>query len=232
MSTIPSRRFAGRSSHWSAPCSPTSPKLLDPANSGKTTAVYTGAAEHPTRLLVCAVLLLLTSLIVPGVWGLTRPLTGRGRVLGRIAAVLALFGALGHAALAMLYLVWIQMATGNADREQMLALIDRINNAGSTAIMFPLIIGFPLAIVALFGALVRARVASRWVLVPVVAAPLSAILVPQVILSTGGALVCLLVATALVVVGLRDGSGGRAAAQGGACVDSTRAPAAAGVAAA
>jgi hypothetical protein len=182
--------------------------LVDPANSGKTTAVYAAAANHPTRLIVCAVLLLLTSLIVPAVWGLTRPLTGRGRVLGRLAAVLALMGALGHAALALLYLVWIQMATGNADREQMLALIDRINNAGSTAIMFPLIIAFPLALLALFGALVRARVASRWVLVPVVLAPLSAIFVPIVVASTGGALVCLLVATAMVVVGLRDRSRG------------------------
>jgi hypothetical protein len=177
--------------------------LVDPANSGATATVFAAADRHGTRMLASAVLLLLTALIVPAVWGLTRPLVRRGRVLARISACLALLGALGHAALSMLYLVWLQVPRGDADREQMLALLDRINTSGSTAIVFPLLIAFPLSILALFAALVRAGVASRLVLAPVGAALVCAIAVPGAIPSTGGALVLLLLAASWVVVSLR-----------------------------
>ena len=112
-------------------------------------------------------------------WGLHPPARRpRPPLLGRVAACLALLGALGHAALSMLYLVWIQVPKGEADQAAMIALLDRITNAATTGIVVPLFIAFPLAFLALYGSYVRARIASRWILVPVVAAPLCAALAP------------------------------------------------------
>jgi hypothetical protein len=206
--------------------------LVDPVNSGVSQKVYTGAA-HEGRMIASVVALLLTALVVPAVWGLTRPLTGRGRILGRIAACLALLGALGHAALSMLYLVWIQVPKGEADRAAMIALLDRITNAATTGIVVPLFIAFPLAFLALYGSYVRARIASRWILVPVVAAPLCAALIPAGdAVKTSVALVCLLTAAVGVVIGIRSASRRSAAGGTEVRVDSTQAPAAAALAAA
>ena len=126
--------------------------LVDPANSGASAKVYTAATQHETRMIASALCLLLSiAFIVPAVSGLTRVLVARGRVLGRVAACFALLGAIGHAALSMLYLVWIQLPKGGADKAEMLALLDRITNAGPTAIVVPLLIAFPLAFLALYG---------------------------------------------------------------------------------
>src|SRR4029079_10918795 len=96
----------------------------------------------------------------------------------------------------MLYLVWIQVPKGDADRAAMISLLDRITNAGTTGIVVPLFIAFPLAFLALFASYVRARIASRWILVPVVAAPLCAILLPAGdVAKTATALTCLLSAS-------------------------------------
>lgn len=182
--------------------------IVDPANSGASAKVYAAAAQHETRMFASAILLLLSSLlIVPAVFGLTRPLVARGRRFGQVAACFALLGALGHAALSMLYLVWLQIPRGGADEAQMLALLERITNAGTTAVVMPLLIAFPLAFLCLFGTLVRARVASRWVLVPVVSAPICAIFVPGPdTVATSAALVCFLIAATSVVIGLVPGS--------------------------
>jgi len=178
--------------------------LVDPANSGASAKVYAAAAQHETRMIASAIFLLLSSLfIVPAVFGLTRPLVARGRVFGRVACGFALLGAMGHAALSMLYLVWIQLPKGGADRAEMLALLDRITSAGPTAIVMPLLIAFPFAFLALFGTLVRARVVTKWVLAPVVAAPLCAIFVPGPdAAATSAALGCFLVAAAWLAVAL------------------------------
>ena len=198
--------------------------LVDPVNSGASAKVYTGAT-HEGRMIASVLFLLLTALVVPAVWGLTRTLVGRGRILGRVAACLALLGALGHAALSMLYLVWMQVPKGEADRAAMIALLDRITNAGSTAIVVPLFIAFPLAFLALYGSYVRARIASRWILVPVVAAPLCAALLPAGdVAKTSAALSCLLIAAVGVVIGIRSTARSGAAGRTEVCVDSTQAP--------
>ena len=138
--------------------------LVDPADSGAAARVYDASSAHEWRMIASAVLLLTTSVCaVPTVLGLVRSLGPRGRWLGRVAACLALLGAMGHAALSMLHLVWIQVPKGGADREQMLALLERITSAGRTVIVMPLIIAFPFCFLALFGALARGRVASRWI---------------------------------------------------------------------
>lgn len=70
-------------------------------------------------------LLLATAAIVPGVFWLTRGIHERGRVAARVACVLAVMGALGHAALAAFYLVVEQTPKGGADARQMMDLLDR-----------------------------------------------------------------------------------------------------------
>src|SRR5207253_8374314 len=74
-------------------------------------------------------------------------------------------------------------------------VVDRINSSSWLAALAPLFFAFPLSLVALIGALVRARNAPRWVLVPVIAAPLVSIAGQSApTASTTGALVLLLVA--------------------------------------
>ncbi len=170
--------------------------LVDPANTDDSRRLFEAAAQHPGRMIASAYLLLATSLlIVPGVFGLVRTLTGRGRRLGRIASCLALLGALGHAALAMLYLVWLQAPKGGSDPEQMIALFNRITDAGPAIVMLPLIIAFPFSLLLLFAAMIRARFVPRLVLMPVLVAPVAAAAAPGGhVVATGTAQVLLLLA--------------------------------------
>jgi hypothetical protein len=82
------------------------------------------------------------------------------------------------------------MPSASADSGQMIALVERMNDSSSFALVLPLIVPFPLSLVVLFIALVRGGVASRWVLAPTLAAPVAGIAAG----STGIALVCLLIA--------------------------------------
>jgi hypothetical protein len=143
--------------------------LVDPANTDKARKIYDAAAAHPGRMIGSAYLLLLSAaLVVPAVFGLVRALDGRGRTAGRIAAAAAVLGALGHSTLAGLYLFWSQLPKGNATREQMVPLLQRFNDSSAVAGLFPLIIAFGVAFLALFIAMHRARVTPRWLIVPVV----------------------------------------------------------------
>lgn len=174
--------------------------LVDPANSDDSTKLFDAASQHPGRMIASAYLLLATSLlIVPGVFGLVRTLADRGRRIGRVASCLALFGALGHAALAMLYLVWVQAPKGGSDPEQMVALFNRITDAGPTMVMLPLIVAFPFSLLLLFVAMIRARVIPRWVLLPVAAAPVAAMAAPGgTVVATGTALILMLLAAGIL----------------------------------
>ena len=137
--------------------------LIDPANSGSATKVYAAASLHHGRLIASAFLVLATAVfIVPGVFGLVRLVDDRGRRFGRLAATLALLGALGHAALAAVYLVWAAIPSSGMSRTDLVELIDRINGSGWLAAFAPLFFAFPLSLVALFVALSRARVAPTW----------------------------------------------------------------------
>ena len=143
--------------------------IIDPANTDKAGKIYDAAAAHPGRMIGSAYLLLLSAaLVVPAVFGLVRTLDGRGRTAGRIAAGAAVLGAMGHSALAGLYLFWSQRPKGNGTREQMVPLVQRFNDSGAVAGLFPLILAFGLAFLVLFVAMHRARITPRWLIVPVV----------------------------------------------------------------
>jgi hypothetical protein len=149
--------------------------IVDPANSDKAGKIYAAASAHHGRMVAAAAFLLVSSLlIVPAVFGLARLMRERGKGLGIAARVLAVMGAMGHAALATTYLVWAELPSPHADPAQMVAAIDRVVNSSSLGILFPLIIAFPLALVVFFIGTVRARIAPRWLLVPVLAAPVVA----------------------------------------------------------
>lgn len=176
--------------------------LIDPTGDGSATKVFDAASNHHGRMIVSAIALLATSvLVVPAVFGLVRTLEDRGRRIGRVAAGLALLGSMGHAALATMYVIWAALPSAGASREQLIAAIDRIHDSGWLGLLLPLIVAFPLSLVTLFVALVRGRVAPRWVLAPVLAAPVAAAVGPgSDTTKTGIALVLLLVAAGGVAV--------------------------------
>jgi D-alanyl-D-alanine carboxypeptidase len=183
--------------------------LVDPVSSGDGAKVVAGATEQHGLMVLSAILLLASAaFVVPAVFGLVRLLERRGRTLGWTAMALAVMGALGHAALAASYLLWSSMPAGTGSNAALIAAIDRANDAGSMAILAPLIIAFPVCFVVFFAAMVRGGIAPRWVLAPALAAPVCAIAAH----STVAALALLLVASGALAVRVLRGHGpGRAA---------------------
>ena len=99
--------------------------LVDPANSGNATTIYDAALRSHGAMVLSAGLLLLSSvLIVPGVIGVVRSLGGRAVWLGRAAQTFTLLGAIGHGALAGVYLMWASIPGGEASRAQLIDVIE------------------------------------------------------------------------------------------------------------
>jgi len=186
--------------------------LIDPANSGNATRIYEAALGQHGRMVLCAGLLLASSvLIVPGVNGIVGSPGGGARRLGRAARAFALLGAIGHGALAGVYLMWASIPGDGATRAQLIEVIERLNDSPSLAMIFPLFIAFPVALLATFGAAVRAGRAARWVLGAAAAALALAIVHPvSDRFATSAALLFLIAAAAGVAAGR-----GRSAARTG-----------------
>src|SRR5262249_32978386 len=141
--------------------------------------IYDAALNHHGTMVLSAALLLMSSvLIVPGVRGVVATFGGKATRLGRTAEVLALLGAIGHGALAGVYLLWASIPGAGATRAQLVHVIDRIDSSSSLVLIFPLFMAFPVALLATFGAAVKARQAPRWVLAAAAAAPVLAIAHP------------------------------------------------------
>jgi hypothetical protein len=176
--------------------------VVDPVNTSAAEKVYEAAVQEHGRMIAAAIALLASAvLIVPAGFLLSTALDGRGRVIGRIAGALALLGGIGHGALAAVYLMWAGMPGEAADRDEIIAALDRVNESSAVLVMAPLAIAFPLSLVAIVVAVVRARIAPRWILVPTLAAPVVAIVGPgSSAVSTSIAIVLLLVA-AVVLAG-------------------------------
>jgi D-alanyl-D-alanine carboxypeptidase len=204
---------AGRGAMWGAAAligamlADLAETVLDPASSGEAAPIYDAAVQQHGRLILCGYLLLVSALLVfPGVYGLTRGVTGRGRRFANAAIVVSFLGALGHAALGGAYLMWAALPGASSSRSEMIAVLDRIMGSAAVAPLGIGFIAFPVGILLVFAALLRAGAAPRWVLAPVLAAPVAAIVTPGPdYLSTTLALVFLLVAA--VAVTLRIGRG-------------------------
>lgn len=171
--------------------------VVDPVNSSEGARFVAGATDHHGRMVAAAILVLVSALcIAPGVVGLARLLERRGRYLGRAAMVLAYMGALGHAVLAGLYLVWAAMPAATGAQTELIAAIDRANESPSVAVLAPFIFAFPVSLVVFLVAMARGGLAPRWVLVPALAAPVVAAVGPgDEPVPTVVALVLLLVAS-------------------------------------
>src|SRR5262245_3085350 len=180
---------------------------VDPSSSGEAADIYRVADGQHGQLVLSAYLLLASALLIfPGVYGLARGVVDRGRRFAKVAIVVSFLGALGHAAMAAAYLMWAAMPGDGASESDMVALLERMRGSAAVAPLGIGFIAFPVCILMLFGALLRAGAAPRWVLAPVIAAPVAAIAVPgPESLSPAVALVLLLVATAAVVVRIARG---------------------------
>jgi hypothetical protein len=174
--------------------------VLDPASTGEGAKLYQAAVERHGLMVLCGYLLIASAVLVfPGVLLLARSVQARGRRVAKAAVGLSFLGAVGHTALGTAYLAFAAMPGRGADEAQVVAMLERIMGSASLAPLAVGFIAFPLALVTLFAALVRARVAPRWVLVPVAAAPVAAIAAPGGgVAGTTTALVLLLLSAAVV----------------------------------
>lgn len=190
--------------------------VVDPASSGESADVFQAAVHHHDRTVLCGYLLLASAIFVlPGVFLLTQGIRERGRRLRKAAVALGFMGALGHTVLATAYLTWASMPGERADDPQVMAALDRTMSSAAIAPLAIGFIAFPLGIIATHGALLRARVAPRWVLAPVLMAPVAAIVSPGGnVAGTTIALVLLLISTAVVAVRIARGSAARSDAPG------------------
>jgi len=105
---------------------------------------------------------------------------------------------IGHGALAGAYLLWASVPGSGASRAQLIHVIDHMNSSPALALIFPLFIAFPVALLATYVAAVQAHRAPRWVLAAAAAALACAIVQPlSDRVGASAALVCLIAATGL-----------------------------------
>jgi hypothetical protein len=175
--------------------------LVDPANTSEAGKFFAAAANHHDRMVVSAMLLLASGLLlVPGVLGIARTLRARGKTLGVGGSALALLGGAGHVALAAFYLVFATIPSSDLSRGQAVNLLHHILNSGEAKLLAPLALAFPLAILVTLIGTVRGGLTERWVLAPLVAAPIVAIVGPgSSSVKTSCALVLFLIAAAAVM---------------------------------
>lgn len=135
---------------------------LDPAEGGTGEVMYTAASQHRGTLVASAILLLISAvLMAPAVAGILHQARDRGAGLANLAAVVAVLGGFGHAAIAMFYFFALPLARG--DRTQMVAYIERLNASPVlSAVAFPLILCFGLGILAMAWAAWRAGIIGLW----------------------------------------------------------------------
>lgn len=145
-------------------------EAVDPLPSDNSYALVLDAAtEHEGALVSSALLLLASSaFMVPAVFGLAQTVQGRGSRLIHFGVLFGVLGAFGHACAAVYYLILSTMPGGN--RDEMIALLERIDESAAGAVVIPLILSFAVSIVLLaFGAW-RARAASALVPTAIVGA--------------------------------------------------------------
>ena len=185
--------------------------VVDPASSGEAAKVYQASVEHHGLMVLCGYLLIASAvLIFPGVLLLARSVHGRGRRVAKVAVGISFAGALGHTALGTAYLAFAAMPGSSADEAQVVATLERMMGSPTLAPLAIGFIAFPVALLTLFAALIRARVAPRWMAVPLAAAPVAAIAAPGGdVVGTTVALVLLLLSAAVVTTRIARGTPAR-----------------------
>jgi hypothetical protein len=123
----------------------------------------TAVADNTGRWYVAhALILLALALAVPAFLGLVH-LVGKGRVtLGHLSLVVFIPGLVAIAAIAGMELVLGQMAQPSANRAEMVALAERINESAGIVAFFLVALLFPLAWLLVGIGLYRARTVPAW----------------------------------------------------------------------
>jgi len=140
-------------------------ELISPALKGDSGAQLAVIAQHADRWFGYTALLTLgTILFVPAILGIMR-LTRRGMPrLTLVGGALLGYGTIIAVGDAMSQLTTWQMVTGGANRAQMAALLDRVDNAGGASLFFgPGGLAFLVGSILLTVALIRTRVVPLWV---------------------------------------------------------------------
>jgi len=162
------------------------------------TAMLAAIAANRERTMVAALLLMLSSvLFLPAFVGLIHLLRDRGVVLGHLGGGLALLGALGHVARATYFLVFVHMATGGADRAQMVVLMNRIQGDPAWLPINLTLAGFDIGLLLLGIGLWRARVVPRWAAAGIVLAIV--LIIIGVVIIDGGPIIVLVVLAGLAI---------------------------------
>jgi hypothetical protein len=140
-------------------------EAVSPALKSNSAAQLSVIAQHPDRWFGYTALLTLgTILFVPAILGIMR-LTRAGMPrLTLVGGVLLGYGATIAVGDAMAQLTTSQMVSGHADRAQMAALLDRVDNAAGASLFFaPGGLAFLAGSILLTVALVRTRAVPVWV---------------------------------------------------------------------
>jgi hypothetical protein len=140
-------------------------EAVSPTLKSDSTAQLVVVAQHADRWFGYTVLLTLgTILFVPAILGIMRLTRAGAPRLSLIGGVLLGYGAIIAVGDAMSQLTTWQMVGAQADRSQMAALLNRVDNAGGSSLFFgPGGIAFLLGSILLTIALVRTRVVPVWV---------------------------------------------------------------------
>jgi len=152
---------------------------LDPGDGDTGEAAYAAASQHAGSLSTSAVLLLISAILMaPAVAGILHQARDRGAVLANVAAVAAVLGGFGHAAIAMYTLFTLPLAGG--DPAQMAAYVERLNATSViNAVAFPLILCFALAVLMMAWAAWRAGLIGWWGPAIVTTVVLAHLLLPE-----------------------------------------------------
>ncbi|MBC7309906.1 MAG: hypothetical protein H5T81_07780 [Tetrasphaera sp.] len=125
-------------------------------------AMYAAATEHRSALLLSATLLIVSGILMaPAAAGILSLARRRGSIMAIVGAVLAVPGGTGHIALGYFYIMSAALPGG--DRGEMIAYVDRIGASSALMIfVFPLLLCFGLAVIAMPWAAYRAGAVGRW----------------------------------------------------------------------
>lgn len=123
---------------------------------------YDAAVTHPGLLTASALTLLGSAILtVPAITAIIHQASDRGAVLARLGGFFTLLGALGHTALAVVYLMMRSLAGG--DPTEMAAFEERLNADIPTGIVaMVLLLSFGIGIALLAWAATRAGLIGWW----------------------------------------------------------------------
>ncbi len=141
--------------------------LVSPSDSIDNAVQLRAAAAHAGRWQAAALLELLTAALFPlAVAGVVHVVRRRGAALANAGAVLGVLGTLGMTSIALRHLfIYGLTAINPASGVRVLDQLD--NHTG--AIAFPLMIAGPLTWILLAGAAARAGLATRWLVLGMIA---------------------------------------------------------------